>query len=105
MSQPSGYFPVSEFPDDILGEILLHLPASDLVGSCVYVCKRWRDVINSQTLWKRKCKRDYYYTNEMFHDTEDFKHLYFKNPYKSNLVKNTCGQEGNMSRLMTKPTK
>ena len=94
MSQPSGYFPLLDLPDDILGEILLRLPATDLVRSCVNVCKRWRDVINSQTLWKEKCKQDYYYNNEMFKDAEDFKQLYFKNPYNSNLVKNPCAQEG-----------
>ena len=95
-SQPSLHFPLADFPDDILEEISLRLPASDLVGSCMYVCKRWRDVINSQTLWKEKCKRDYCYTNEMFLDTEDFKQLYFKNPYNSNLVTNPCAEEGNV---------
>ena len=66
----------------------------DLVGSYVYVCRRWRDVVNSQTLWKRKCKRDYFYTDEMLNDVDDLKQLYFKNPYNSNLVKNPCAKEG-----------
>ena len=95
-SQPSVCFPLSDIPDDILEEISLRLPASDLVRSCAKVCKRWRDIINSQTLWKEKCKRDYYYTNIMFKDVEDFKKLYFKNPYKSNLVRNPCADHGNV---------
>ena len=64
------------------------------------VCRRWNKVINSQTLWKRKCKRDYFYTDEMLYreeilnDADYFKKLYFKNPYNSNLVKNPCAKEG-----------
>ena len=69
----TGYFPVQELPDEILGEVLLRLPAADLVTSCVRVCRRWRDVLNSQTLWKEKCRRDYHYTDQMLIPVGDFK--------------------------------
>lgn len=90
----TGYFPVQELPDEILGEVLLRLPAADLVTSCVRVCRRWRDVLNSQTLWKEKCRRDYHYTDQMLIPVGDFKQHYFKNPYNKNLIKNPCAIEG-----------
>ena len=97
--QSTACFPLSDIPDDILEEISIRVPASDLVKSCARVCKRWRDIVNSQTLWKEKCKWDYYYTNEMLKDVEDFKQHYFKNPYNSNLVRNPCAEDGNVFQL------
>lgn len=93
-SENLEYFPLTELPDYLLGEVLARLPAEDIVRSCVFVCNKWRDVLNSQTLWKKKCKNDYYYTDEMLCDVKDFKQHYFKNPYNSNLVKNSFAEEG-----------
>ena len=94
-------FPLTELPDDILGEVFLRLPSLDLLRSSVVVCKKWRDIIRSQSLWKEKCKRDHCYTDAMLVTISgDFKELYFKNPYRSNLVKNPCAKEGNIYEII-----
>lgn len=77
-------------PDDVLLEIFVRLPGKELLNSHQLVCKRWHSLINSQTVWKMKCERDFGYSKELIHllAQENFKIIYFKNPYKSNLIKN-----------------
>ncbi|XP_053390000.1 F-box only protein 44-like [Mercenaria mercenaria] len=89
-------FQAIEVPDDILCEVLKWVPAEDIVKSCVYVCKQWRDVINIQMFWKEKCIHELGYTIEIFHFLidEDFKKLYFKRPYQNNLIKNPDARDG-----------
>ena len=92
-----GFFPLTDLPDDLLTEVLLRVPAYELVSSCVFVCQKWNQIVNLQSLWKEKCRQDYYYTEEMLVNSPgDFKELYFKNPYNSNLVKNPYAEKGNV---------
>ena len=89
----------SEFqlvPDDILAEIFLRLPSLDVVRSCVLVCKDWNRVANTQTLWKDKCVRDHQFPEDLIRllAGEDFKVLYFKNPYTRNLIRNPDAHSG-----------
>ncbi|XP_053390533.1 F-box only protein 6-like [Mercenaria mercenaria] len=88
-------FPPIEVPDEILYEVLKWVPTEDIVKSCVYVCKQWRNVINIQMFWKEKCIPKHGYTNEIFRFLmdEDFKKLYFKRPYQNNLIKNPDARE------------
>ncbi|XP_060592848.1 F-box only protein 44-like [Ruditapes philippinarum] len=85
-----GILPLTEVPDDVLAEVLKRVPARDIVKSCVFVCKQWNNVINTQTFWKELCIKDNGYPEKLFHVLvdEDFKKLYFKRPYYTNLIKN-----------------
>ena len=50
-----GFFPLTDLPDDLLTEVLLRVPAYELVSSCVFVCQKWNQIVNLQSLWKEKC--------------------------------------------------
>ncbi|XP_046371632.2 F-box only protein 6-like [Haliotis rufescens] len=82
-----------EIPDDLIIEILIQVPARDIVKNCVRVCHQLRDIIASPTLWKRKCELGGKYIPR-FVKPEDFKKIFFFNPYTRNLIKNPCAQEG-----------
>uniref|UniRef100_A0A8C4T7P0 F-box domain-containing protein n=1 Tax=Erpetoichthys calabaricus TaxID=27687 RepID=A0A8C4T7P0_ERPCA len=45
---------LSEVSDDILFLILIHVPFCELITNCRLVCKRWKDVVDSQALWRMK---------------------------------------------------
>lgn len=83
-------------PDDILGEVLKWVPAKDIVKSCVCVCRQWHDVINTQTFWKTKCILDLSYSEEVLNvlRVDDFRRLYFNNPYNRNLIVNPDASKG-----------
>ena len=87
---------VQSFPDEILLQIFVHVPGHDLVSTCVCVCKQWEKIVQLQCLWKSKCILDYNYTMDMMTlmTTNDFRSLYFKNPYKRNLLKNPDAHDG-----------
>ncbi|XP_071086047.1 F-box only protein 6-like [Haliotis cracherodii] len=80
-------------PESLIIEILLQVPAKDIVQNCVLVSRQLNDIIASPTLWKRKCKLEGKYIPR-FVKPEDFKKMYFFNPYTRNLIKNPCAQEG-----------
>lgn len=85
-------------PEDVLFEVFLRLPAKDLVKSCVLVCRRWRNIIDSEGFWRAKCVQDNSYSSEILHclPDEKAKLLYFKKPYMNNLVKNPDASGGNL---------
>ncbi|XP_046347288.2 F-box only protein 6-like isoform X2 [Haliotis rufescens] len=83
---------VYEIPESLIIEILLQVPAKDIVQNCVLVSRQLNDIIASPTLWKRKCKLEGKYIPR-FVKPEDFKKMYFFNPYTRNLIKNPCAQE------------
>lgn len=93
-----------DIPDDVLAEVLKWVPAKDIVTSCVYVCKQWNVVISTQSFWKAKCQKDIGYPTKLFHILidEDFKMLYFKQPYFSNLIKNPDARDGKFIRIKKK---
>jgi len=86
-----------EVDQDILFEVLLRVPAQDLVKSCVRVCKLWHSIISLRSFWKEKCFLDGLFSPLVCkHLTadEDFKVLYLKKPYERNLIKNPDASKG-----------
>ncbi|XP_048258239.1 F-box only protein 6-like [Haliotis rufescens] len=82
-----------EIPENLMIDILLQVPAKDIVQNCVLVSKEMKDISDKTALWKRKCKLEGKYIPS-FVKKEDFKKMYFFNPYTRNLIKNPCAQEG-----------
>ncbi|XP_067680645.1 F-box only protein 44-like [Haliotis asinina] len=82
-----------EIPEDLIIVILIHVPAQDVVQNCVLVCHHFRDIISRPTLWKRKCELEKKHIPG-FVKPEDFKLIFFFNPYSRNLIKNPCALEG-----------
>lgn len=85
--------PVAE---ELLIEILSYLPVKDLIINSRLVCKQWKYLVDSQSIWRLKCEREnvklpsrklqdlpeHYYRNIYIHSTSN----------KKNLIKNPCGE-------------
>ncbi|PKU38729.1 f-box only protein 6-like [Limosa lapponica baueri] len=84
---------VLDLPEDVLVELLSLLPARDLVRACRLVCRQWRYVVDLTTLWKRKCQREGFYTQNLDRSITDWKIFYMLCKLKRNLIKNPCAEE------------
>lgn len=85
--------------EELLIEILSFVSFKDLICNCRLVCKQWKCVIDSQSIWRLKCERenvkipsckllqlpDFYYRNIYIHSRSKMK----------NLIKNPCGESNN----------
>ena len=92
-------FQIQNFPDEVLQEIFLRLPADYLCKTIVHVCKRWRNVVENEHFWIQKSIQDKKLIDRIInilHSNNIFKakHLYFKNPFERNLIQNPCGNNG-----------
>ncbi|XP_041352447.1 F-box only protein 6-like [Gigantopelta aegis] len=85
---------LNDLPDEILMIIFSNVPAKDLVQCCCLVNKSWYKVVEQQTLWRIKCQKERKYVPAVMPVSDDFKKLYFFNPYARNLIKNPCATEG-----------
>ncbi|XP_042333960.1 F-box only protein 6-like isoform X2 [Sceloporus undulatus] len=83
-----------DLPKEVLLDILSLVPARDLVWNCRPVCSRWRDVVDLDVLWKRKCQWGGYHVVTLDNTVQDWRAFYFLCSLKKNLIKNPCGEEG-----------
>ncbi|CAI9553350.1 unnamed protein product [Staurois parvus] len=81
-------------PEDVLLEILFLVPPLDLILRCRLVCRQWRDVIDSSTLWKMICHRMGLIPKDWKQQPKDWKKYYYLCSHRRNLLKNTCAKEG-----------
>ncbi|XP_070560891.1 F-box only protein 44-like [Ptychodera flava] len=81
-------------PDSVLLRILTFVPDGDLLN-CMLVCKEWHAATQQATFWKIKCLRSGRLIEELVSiPAQEWRSVYFKNPYGRNLMKNPCGEEG-----------
>ncbi|KAM9785751.1 F-box only protein 6-like [Neosynchiropus ocellatus] len=81
------------FPLEILEEIFLQLPAHDVVRLCRLVCREWKEVVDSQSLWKERCRREGYHPRDASTSPKDWMVFYFCCVMKRNLLKNPRGED------------
>ncbi|XP_041507793.1 F-box only protein 44-like isoform X5 [Microtus oregoni] len=85
---------INELPENILLELFTHVPARQLLLRCRPVCSLWRDLIDLVTLWKRKCLREGFITEDWDQPVADWKIFYFLRSLRRNLLHNPCAEEG-----------
>ncbi|KAM9242857.1 F-box only protein 44 isoform 1-T1 [Dugong dugon] len=85
---------INELPENILLELFIHVPARQLLLRCRLVCSLWRDLIDLVTLWKRKCLREGFITEDWDQPVADWKIFYFLRSLHRNLLHNPCAEEG-----------
>ena len=85
-----GSVSLCDLPVELVIEIVAGLPARYLVLVCRLVCKQWRCIVDSQSLWVQKCHIDSVAVPTM--KDLDYRHLHFHNPYGRNLLKNWNGE-------------
>ena len=72
------------------------MPAKDLVKCCCLVDKSWCKIVKQQTLWRIKCEKEKKYIPSTMPVPDDFKKMYFFNPYTRNLIKNPSASGKNL---------
>jgi hypothetical protein len=100
-----AYFPeggeigcyIDKLPDDLLEEIFLRLDGAQLCKSVNRVCKRWRDLLESDSFWTQMCIRDGKMNSHLSSILNKNqiawspKKTYFNNTFTKNLIKNPNG--------------
>uniref|UniRef100_A0A7N4NQT1 F-box protein 6 n=1 Tax=Sarcophilus harrisii TaxID=9305 RepID=A0A7N4NQT1_SARHA len=85
---------INELPENVLLELFSLIPARELLRHCRPVCSLWRDVIDLVSLWKRKCQREGFISENCDQPVADWKVFYFLCSLRRNLLRNPCAQEG-----------
>ncbi|XP_029290850.1 F-box only protein 6-like [Cottoperca gobio] len=83
-------FPV---PLEILEEIFLNLPPHQVVSVCRLVCCQWKEVADSESLWRERCRREGYHRRDTSKIPKDWRLFYFLCKRRRNLLKNPTGEE------------
>uniref|UniRef100_A0A2I3RWU1 F-box protein 6 n=1 Tax=Pan troglodytes TaxID=9598 RepID=A0A2I3RWU1_PANTR len=83
---------INELPENILLELFTHVPARQLLLNCRLVCSLWRDLIDLMTLWKRKCLREGFITEDWDQPVANWKIFYFLRSLHRNLLRNPCAE-------------
>ncbi|XP_071021678.1 F-box only protein 44-like [Oncorhynchus clarkii lewisi] len=81
----TGILPV--LPLEVLEEMLLNVPPQQVVCVCRLVCREWKEVVDSDSLWRERCRREGYqtYVTKL---PKDWRLFYFLCKKRRNLLKN-----------------
>ncbi|XP_051844505.1 F-box only protein 6-like [Antechinus flavipes] len=85
---------INELPENVLLELFSLIPARELLRHCRPVCSLWRDLIDLVSLWKRKCQREGFISENWDQPVADWKVFYFLCSLRRNLLRNPCAEEG-----------
>ncbi|XP_059188564.1 F-box only protein 2-like isoform X3 [Centropristis striata] len=77
---------------EVLEEIFLHLPPHQVVVVCRLVCHQWKEVADSESLWKERCRREGYRIRDASKIPRDWRMFYFLCKKRRNLLKNPRGE-------------
>lgn len=81
--------------EDLLIEILSHVPLKDLIFNCRLVSKQWKSLVDSQSVWRLKCTRENVkLPSRKFQKLPDhfYRFIYCHSiTEKKNCLKNPCG--------------
>ncbi|XP_048035192.1 uncharacterized protein LOC125260737 [Megalobrama amblycephala] len=85
---------VPDVPLAVVEEILLNLPAHQVVRVCRLVCREWKELVDSASHWRERCEREGIQPCDASRTPEDWRLFYFlaKNP--RNLLKNPRADDG-----------
>ncbi|XP_070695465.1 F-box only protein 6-like [Pempheris klunzingeri] len=89
-STQDDLFPV---PLEILEEIFLNLPPHQVVSACRLVCHQWKEVADSESLWRERCRREGYRLRDASKIPKDWRLFYLLWKKRRNLLKNPMGEQ------------
>ncbi|KAJ4934733.1 hypothetical protein JOQ06_007516 [Pogonophryne albipinna] len=81
-----------DLPLLILEEIFLNLPPNQVVRACRLVSHQWKEVVDSESLWKERCRREGFHLRDTYKKPKDWKLFYFLCKQRRNLLKNPRGE-------------
>lgn len=80
-------------PLEILEEIFLNLPSDKVVRLCRLVCKSWKEVADSESLWRERCRREGYVSRDASITPKDWRMFYFLAKMRRNILKNPRAED------------
>lgn len=80
-------------PLEVLEEILLNVHPHQVVRVCRLVCHEWKEVVDSDSLWRERCRREGYQTCDATKLPEDWRLFYFLCKKRRNLIKNPGAED------------
>jgi hypothetical protein len=92
-------FQINNLSEDLLEEIFLSQSAKDLSKNLIIVCKKWKNIINSNSFWILKCLKDKKLNKTLINILNerkieiDGRKIYFENFFTRNFLKNSCGEK------------
>ncbi|KAG7221554.1 hypothetical protein INR49_017085 [Caranx melampygus] len=79
-------------PLEVVEEIFLNVPPDQVVCACRLVCQEWREVADSESLWRERCRREGYHLRDTSRVPKDWRLFYFLCKKRRNLIKNPRGE-------------
>ncbi|XP_026123983.1 F-box only protein 6-like isoform X1 [Carassius auratus] len=84
----------SAVPLAVVEEVLLNLPAHQVVQVCRLVCHEWKELVDSAAHWRVRCRREGLQPNDASRSPEDWCQFYFLSKFRRNLLKNPRADDG-----------
>ncbi|XP_050958452.1 F-box only protein 6-like, partial [Labeo rohita] len=84
----------SAIPLPMVEEILMNLPAHQVVQVCRLVCHEWKELVDSAAHWRERCKREEIQPYDASRVPEDWRLFYLQSKYRRNLLKNPKADDG-----------
>ncbi|KAJ8016754.1 hypothetical protein DPEC_G00010650 [Dallia pectoralis] len=81
-------------PLEVLEEMFLNVPPHQLVCVCRRVCRVWKEVVDSDSLWRERCRREGYQPCDGAKIPKDWRLFYFLCKKRRNLIKNPKADDG-----------
>ncbi|XP_051947193.1 F-box only protein 44-like [Xyrauchen texanus] len=83
----------TDFPLAVVEEILLNLPAQQVIRVCRLVCHEWKELVDSAALWKERCRREGLLPCNPSRPPANWWMFYFLAKKQRNLLKNPSAEE------------
>ncbi|XP_056305076.1 F-box only protein 44-like [Danio aesculapii] len=77
-----------DVPLAVVEEILLNMPAHQVVQVCRLVCPVWKELVDSSAHWKERCRREGIQPCDASRPPKDWCQFYFITKKRRNLIKN-----------------
>ncbi|ROL53230.1 F-box only protein 44 [Anabarilius grahami] len=84
---------VPDVPLAVVEEILLNLPAHQVVRVCRLVCREWKELVDSASHWRERCRREEIQPCDASRPPEDWRLFYFITKRRRNLLKNPRAED------------
>ncbi|XP_016300559.1 F-box only protein 44-like isoform X3 [Sinocyclocheilus anshuiensis] len=83
----------SDVPLAVVEEILLNLPAHQVVRVCRLVCHEWKELVDSASHWRERCRREGIQPQDVSRPPVNWRQFYFLTKKRRNLLKNPRAEE------------
>ncbi|XP_036389198.1 F-box only protein 6-like isoform X2 [Megalops cyprinoides] len=76
-----------------LEEVFVNVPAREVVCVCRLVCREWKELADSASLWRERCRREGLQPHDVTQQPEDWRVYYFLCKKRHNLLKNPKAED------------